>query len=225
MGQAIERLAKENNHQIAFINYKRTVPDAELIRSSDVCIEFTGPESAFDNIKACIDAQVPVVSGTTGWLNRREELELYCKENNGSFFYASNFSVGVNIFFTLNKQLARIMNNFKQYAVNLEEIHHTQKKDAPSGTAITLLDGIIENSSKTSWDIGYDVTEDSIPVTVKRIDPSPGTHSISYSSMIDQIELKHTAHSRDGFALGAISAAKWIKGKHGVFGMSDMLTF
>ena len=155
--------------------------------------------------------------------SRDKRANLLC--DNGSFFYASNFSVGVNIFFTLNKQLARIMNNFKQYAVNLEEIHHTQKKDAPSGTAITLLDGIIENSSKTSWDIGYDVTEDSIPVTVKRIDPSPGTHSISYSSMIDQIELKHTAHSRDGFALGAISAAKWIKGKHGVFGMSDMLTF
>ena len=223
MGKAIERLALDKGHEITFIHGERTTPSTEKLISADVCIEFTSPESAVDNIQACIKANVPIVSGTTGWLDKKEAVDEFCRNENGAFFYASNFSLGVNIFFTLNEQLARLIANFDQYAVNLEEIHHTQKKDAPSGTAITLLEGIINNTNLENWHIGHEPSDKSIPVSVKRIDPTPGTHSVTYSSMIDQIEIKHTAHSRDGFALGSIAAAEWLLGKKGVFGMSDML--
>lgn len=226
MGKAIETLAKNQGHEIVFALRGDTPPSIDELNKVDVCIEFTGPESAFVNLKTCIDSRTPVICGTTGWLDKMDELESYCKENNGAFFYASNFSVGVNIFFTLNEQLARIMNQFDQYDITMEETHHTAKKDAPSGTAISILDGITENNqNKSKWHLGHAVEKDSIPVNVKRIDPTPGTHSVTYSTHIDAIEIKHTAHSRDGFAQGSLTAAQWLIGKTGVFGMKDMLNF
>ena len=226
MGKAIERITKDQGHEIVFALRGDKKPSQGELSQADVCIEFTGPESAFENLKACIDAKVPVVSGTTGWLDQKQELVAYCAENNGAFFYASNFSLGVNIFFTLNEQLARIMNQFDQYDITMEEIHHTAKKDAPSGTAISILEGIIENvDRKQEWHVGHDVKDASIPTSVKRINPTPGTHSVTYSTPIDAIEIKHTAHTRDGFAQGSITAAQWLIGKTGVFGMKDMLNF
>jgi 4-hydroxy-tetrahydrodipicolinate reductase len=224
MGKAIERLATEQGHSIAFALKGDVIPSPEQLRQADVCIEFTGPESAFANLKACIENKMPVVSGTTGWLDDFEEISSMCKKSESAFFYASNFSLGVNIFFTLNQQLARIMNQFDQYDVTMEEIHHTAKKDAPSGTAITILEGLTENlDRKNEWHLGHDLKDKSISVGVKRIDPTPGTHSVSYSTPIDNIEIKHTAHTRDGFAQGAITAAQWLIGKTGVFGMQDLL--
>ena len=226
MGKSIEQIATGQGHEIVFALRGDTPPTQEELTLAEVCIEFTGPESAFKNLKACIDSGTPVISGTTGWLEQMEELENYCRENNGSFFYASNYSVGVNIFFTLNEQLARIMNQFEQYEITMEEIHHTAKKDAPSGTAISILDGLTENlDRKSEWHLGHDIKSESVPVNVKRIDPTPGTHSVTYSTGIDAIEIKHTAHSRDGFAQGSITAAQWLIGKTGVFGMKDMLKF
>ena len=224
MGKAIDRLAESQGIEIVFRHEGNAPPSASELKNADVCIEFTGPESAFENLKTCIDAGIPVVSGTTGWLDKKEQLEDFCRQKNGAFFYASNFSLGVNIFFTLNEHLARIMNQFSDYNVSMEEIHHTQKKDAPSGTAITLLEGLIANSDKEHWHLGHSTDDSSsIPVHVKRIDPTPGTHTITYSSMIDKIEISHTAQSRDGFALGAIAAAKWLVDKRGIFGMNDLL--
>ena len=224
MGKAIERLATEQGHHIVF-TLKGDDLNPSVLTKADVCIEFTGPESAFKNISACINAGVPVVSGTTGWLERMPEIVELTKEKKGAFFYASNFSLGVNIFFAINKQLARIMNQFEQYNVHMEEIHHTAKKDAPSGTAITLLEGLTQNlERKNNWEISHDIKENTIPVTVKRIDPTPGTHSVLYSTPIDSIEIIHTAKSRDGFALGAITAALWLHGKTGVFNMNNLLT-
>ncbi len=226
MGKAIEKIAKSQGHDIVFALSGEKIKDATELQQADVCIEFTGPESAFENIKTCIETGVPVVSGTTGWLDRKDEIEQLCIDKKGAFFYASNFSLGVNIFFTLNKELARIMNQFEQYNVNMEEIHHTQKKDAPSGTAITILEGITENlNRKNAWHLGHETQEKSISVSVKRIDPTPGTHSVTYSTPTDSIEIKHTANSRDGFVLGAITAAQWLVGKTGVFGMQDLLKF
>lgn len=226
MGKAIETLAKNQGHEIVFALRGDTTPNIDELNKADVCIEFTGPESALVNLKTCIDSGTPVICGTTGWLDQMDELENYCKENNGAFFYASNFSIGVNIFFTLNEQLARIMNQFDQYDITMEEIHHPAKKDAPSGTAISILNGITENNqNKSQWHVGHAVEKDSIQVSVKRIDPTPGTHSVTYSTHIDAIEIKHTAHSRDGFAQGSLTAAQWLIGKTGVFGMKDMLNF
>ena len=226
MGQALERMALSQGHEVVFAKGGDKIPNAEELQKADVCVEFTGPESAFENIKTCLEAGVPVVSGTTGWLDKMDEIKNLCQEKNGAFFYASNFSLGVNIFFTLNKELARIMNQFEQYNVTMEEIHHTQKKDAPSGTAITILDGITENiNRKNVWHLDHELIENSISVSVKRIDPTPGTHSVNYSTNTDSIEIKHTAHSRDGFVQGAILSAQWLIGKTGVFGMQDLLKF
>ena len=226
MGKSIEKMALSQGHEIVFALSGEKIANATELQKADVCVEFTGPESAFENIKTCIEAGVPVVSGTTGWLDRKGEIEKLCIEKKGAFFYASNFSLGVNIFFTLNNTLARIMNSFKQYNVNMEEIHHTQKKDAPSGTAITILEGITENlDRKNTWHLGHELEEKSISVSVKRIDPTPGTHSVTYATPIDSIEIKHTANSRDGFVQGAITAAQWLVGKTGVFGMNDLLKF
>jgi len=226
MGKAIERTALSQGHKIVFALSGEKIPDAEQLKNADVCIEFTGPESAFNNIKNCIEAGVPIISGTTGWLNKMDEIEKLCQEKKGAFFYASNFSLGVNIFFTLNKELARIMNKFEQYNVTMEEIHHTQKRDAPSGTAITILEGLTENlNSKNAWHLGHQIVDKSISVSVKRIDPTPGTHSVNYSTNTDSIEIKHTAHSRDGFVQGAITSAQWLIGKTGVFNMQDLLKF
>ena len=220
MGKEIEKIALERGHQIVL--RKDNNQDINLA-NADVAIDFSIPNAAFDNITTCFKNNVPVVSGTTGWLHKFDDAKAICKENKGAFIYASNFSVGVNLFFELNKQLAKLMNTTKEYSVDMEEIHHTKKLDAPSGTAITLAEGIIENSNKESWELDKKSDETVIPIVAKRIPDVPGTHSISYSSDVDTIEIKHTAHNRKGFALGAVIAAEWLVGKQGVFTMKDVL--
>lgn len=230
MGQTIEKIAQDKGHEIAGRIDKNNL--AELANytseSVDIAIEFTQPDSAIQNIKTCLSNDIPVICGTTGWLEQLPEIEEACQANNGAFFYASNFSVGVNIFFHLNKYLAKMMNSQAEYEMDVEETHHVHKKDAPSGTAITIAEGILENMDrKKAWKLegeGKDeVNEQEIGVTSYRIDEVPGTHQVSYSSEIDSIEISHTAHSRQGFAQGAVLAAEWIKGKQGIFGMDDML--
>ena len=220
MGKEIEKIALERGHQIVL--RKDNNQDINLA-NADVAIDFSIPNAAFDNITTCFKNNVPVISGTTGWLHKFDDAKEICKENKGAFIYASNFSVGVNLFFELNKQLAKLMNTTKEYSVDMEEIHHTKKLDAPSGTAITLAEGIIENSNKESWELDKKSDETVIPIVAKRIPDVPGTHSISYSSDVDTIEIKHTAHNRKGFALGAVIAAEWLVGKQGVFTMKDVL--
>lgn len=220
MGRMLEKIGISRHHQIvAKIDENTTQIN---FSDFDVAIDFSTPDAAFKNITDCFNNGVPVISGTTGWLSKLEEAERICKQNNSAFIYASNFSLGVNIFFELNKKLAAMVGNLSQYKVALEEIHHTQKLDAPSGTAITLAEGIIENSEYSEWKLEAK-KENSIPITSKRIGKVPGTHTISYESTVDTIEIKHTAHNREGFALGAIVAAEWIKGKQGVFSMKDVL--
>ncbi|MHB1148454.1 MAG: 4-hydroxy-tetrahydrodipicolinate reductase, partial [Lutibacter sp.] len=193
------------------------------ITLADIAIDFSIPAAAFSNISNCLNNHVPVISGTTGWLDKLAEAAQLCKQNNGAFIYASNFSLGVNIFFELNAHLAKMMRNLEQYTISIEEIHHTKKLDAPSGTAITLAEGIINNSEKESWALGVTNKENQIPITAKRIDEVPGTHTVEYKSAVDTLEIKHTAHSRDGFALSAVIAAEWLVGKTGVFTMKDVL--
>ncbi|HSI69860.1 MAG TPA: 4-hydroxy-tetrahydrodipicolinate reductase, partial [Gillisia sp.] len=184
---------------------------------------FSVPDAAFENITGCFKSNVPVISGTTGWLEKYDEAVEMCNEKGGSFLYASNFSIGVNLFFELNRNLAKLISPFDEYDVDIEEVHHTQKLDAPSGTAISLAEQIIENSNKKGWQLDK-AEENEIPITAKRIEDVPGTHIIAYRSAIDTIEIKHTAHSRQGFALGAVIAAEWIKDKKGVFTMKDVLS-
>ncbi|MDO5608384.1 MAG: 4-hydroxy-tetrahydrodipicolinate reductase [Capnocytophaga sp.] len=220
MGKTIEKIALERGHEIVLKVDNDT--DNYDITQADVAIEFSMPKSAFANISGCINNGVPVVAGTTGWLADYEKAVSLCKEKNGAFLYASNFSVGVNVFFAVNKMLAKLMSPHNGYKVAIEEIHHTQKLDAPSGTAITLAEGIIANSNWESWQLdGNEANQ--IPITAKRIDSVPGTHTISYESEVDTIEIKHTAHNRNGFALGAVVAAEWILNKKGVFSMNDVL--
>jgi 4-hydroxy-tetrahydrodipicolinate reductase len=189
-----------------------------------VAIEFTGPEIAFDNITRCIDAGVPVVSGSTGWLQRFEEAKKYCQSHNGALLYASNFSVGVNIFFAINKRLAELMAAHSEYNVLVTEIHHTQKKDAPSGTAITLAEGILAaNTQKKKWVNNPTDNTGELGIISKRIDPAPGTHTIHYTSPIDDIKITHTAHNRTGFATGAVLAAEFLHNKKGIYSMNDVL--
>lgn len=222
MGQTIEKIAKERGHQVILI--KDDSPVKEELQNVDVAIDFSVPSSAFNNIRLCLENQVRVVSGTTGWLDQYEEASQICLQNKGGFIYASNFSVGVNIFFQLNKILAKMMAPHKEYQVEMEEIHHTQKLDAPSGTAITLAEGIIEKTSYTDWYLkGSEPKSNAIPIQDKRIGIIPGTHHIHYFSDIDSIEIKHTAHRREGFALGAVVAAEWLLDKTGVFDMQDVL--
>lgn len=188
----------------------------------DVAIDFSTPGAAFNNITLCIEKKVPVISGTTGWLDRYEEATALCEKYHGAFIYASNFSLGVNIFFELNQKLAKMMANVEEYKASMEEIHHIHKLDAPSGTAITLAEGIINNTHYNGWDLnGSSDTE--IPISAIREGEVPGTHSVTYSSVVDSIEIKHTANNREGFALGALIAAEWIHGKKGVFSMKDVL--
>jgi len=228
MGKTIERLATQNGDEIVLKidsnNQNELTPDN--LAKVDVAIEFSRPESAVENIKKCILSGTPVVSGTTGWLDQKPEIDTLTLQNDGAFLYASNFSIGVNVFFAINDYLAKLMNNQPQYDVEIEEIHHTEKLDAPSGTGITLAKQIIENlGRKESWVNEPAFEESAISLISKRIDKVPGTHSIVYNSPIDEIEIKHTAHSREGFALGAIEAARWIVGQRGVFGMKDVLGF
>jgi 4-hydroxy-tetrahydrodipicolinate reductase len=226
MGKAIEQIAVSRNHSIAGKIDSHNQEDLYKIKgdAADVAIEFSQPESAFTNIKYCLENNIPVVSGTTGWLDKKTELDTLCRMKGGAFFYASNYSVGVNLFFHFNKILARIMDSYPEYKVSMEEIHHTEKKDAPSGTAITLAEGILQqSSSKKQWVNTSSPLEGDLPIISKRIDKVSGTHTITYDSGVDSIEIKHTAHSRHGFAEGAIVAAEWLAGKKGVFGMNDLL--
>lgn len=228
MGKAIEQIALKRGHTVPVIIDVTNGADLKKITAKEVdaAIEFTQPESAFENIKQCIENGIPVVSGTTGWLEKRPEIETLCKAKGGAFFYASNYSVGVNLFFHLNKYLARIMSKHPEYEVATEEIHHTAKKDAPSGTGITLAEGILENlGRKKKWVNQASSNTEELSIVSKRIDPYPGEHTIVYSSPIDNIEIKHTAHSREGFATGAVMAAEFVAGKKGIFGMEDMLKF
>lgn len=225
MGQLIDQLATKAGHQIvAKINIDNRQALAQL-RSTDVdvAIDFSQPEAAIENIKWCIDQQIPVAVGTTGWLDKKAEVDAYCQAHNGTYLYASNFSIGVNIFFQLNKKLAKLMNG-QGYDINTTEIHHTQKLDAPSGTAITLAEGIIENiDEKTEWVNEASDNTKKLVIISERVDPTPGTHIINYDSAVDAIEIKHTAHSRAGFAKGAIAVATWLKDQKGVKQMSDFI--
>ncbi|ABG59816.1 4-hydroxy-tetrahydrodipicolinate reductase [Cytophaga hutchinsonii] len=226
MGKTIERIAIERGHTISAIIDVHNKEDIKNLNGSmaDVAIEFSQPESAFLNISHCLENNLPIVSGTTGWLKKKPVLDEICRQNNGSFFYASNYSIGVNIFFHLNKILAGLMKKFPDYAVSMEEIHHTEKKDAPSGTAITLAEGLMsQNSAKTKWVNEASENDDELEIISKRIDDVPGTHTVFYNSPIDTIEIKHTAHSREGFAQGAVMAAEWTAKNRGVFGMNDLL--
>ncbi|MFD0976067.1 4-hydroxy-tetrahydrodipicolinate reductase [Salinimicrobium gaetbulicola] len=220
MGQTIERLAKDRGHEIVY-TIKEKIKNYDLSKV-DVAIDFSVPDAAFENITTCFEQNIPVISGTTGWLERYDEAVASCKENDGAFIYASNFSLGVNLFFELNKKLAEMMSSFPEYAIGIEEIHHTQKLDAPSGTAITLAEQIMENTDRKGWRLNR-AEEGEIPIMAKRIENVPGTHVVSYKSPIDTLKIEHIAHSRDGFALGAIIAAEWIQNKKGVFSMKDVL--
>ena len=221
MGKAIEKIAVKRGHDIVI---KADIDSVYDITKADVAIDFSIPKAAYNNILNCIHNKVPVISGTTGWLKDYDKVVEECKAKQGAFIYASNFSLGVNVFFELNKTLAKLMNQLKQYKVNIEEIHHTQKLDAPSGTAITLAEGIIEKSDYEHWKLTDNLNqENDLPIVAKRIENVPGTHTVSYQSEIDSININHTAHSRQGFALGAVIAAEWLLGKNGVFTMKDVL--
>ena len=232
MGKTIENIAILRGHEIVLRLDINNPEDFEKLSEADVAIEFTHPESAVGNLEKCIAAGVPVVCGTTGWLKHFDDIAAKTNNQNSAFFYASNYSIGVNIFFEINKRLAEMMKTQPQYDVKMEEIHHTQKLDAPSGTAITLAEGIFQNiGRKNNWvcstenSLNTEGSVQDIVITAKRIDPAPGTHSVTYDSPIDTIEITHTAHSREGFATGAVLAAEWLYGKKGVFSMKDMLGF
>ncbi|MDD2675207.1 MAG: 4-hydroxy-tetrahydrodipicolinate reductase [Flavobacterium sp.] len=229
MGQVIERIALERGHEIVLKKDENNTFDG--LSNADVAIDFSVPTAAVSNISNCFQANVPVISGTTGWLENYDEVAALCHEKKGAFISSSNFSLGVNIFFEVNEYLAKIMSKFDSYKVSMEEIHHTQKLDAPSGTAISLAKGVIENSLYTNWTLEKpeaDEQSDSelakqINIEAKRIGTVPGTHTVTYNSSVDAIEIKHTAHNREGFALGAVIAAEWIVGKQGIFTMKDVL--
>lgn len=220
MGKTLERIATERGHQIT----ARITDDIETqdLSDADIAIDFSVPSAAFNNITSCFKKGIPVVSGTTGWLEKYPEAVKACETANSAFIYASNFSLGVNIFFELNKKLAELIQPFSDYRVSMEEIHHTQKLDAPSGTAITLAEQIIERLDLTTWTLEAP-GEKELPIAAIRTDSVPGTHKVSYSSAIDSINIEHIAHSRDGFALGAVVAAEWLQHKKGVYSMKDVL--
>ena len=228
MGKAIEQIARERGHEIVSIIDINNPQDfaSEAFRSADVAIEFTSPATAYGNYLKCFEAGVPVVSGTTGWLDKMPEIKRMCSEEGKTFFYASNFSIGVNIFFAVNKYLAKIMNNFPSYDVRMTEVHHVHKLDAPSGTAITLAEGILENIyRKERWTLNTAEAPTDLPIQAIREGEVPGIHEITYESEADIISIKHDAKSRAGFALGAVLAAEFTAGKKGFLGMSDMFHF
>lgn len=227
MGKAIEKIAIEKGHTISL---KIDIDNAadlnpENAKNIDVAIEFTGPHSAVDNLYKCFELGIPVVCGSTGWLAAWEEVKKKCEEKNATLVYASNYSIGVNLFFEINKQLAKLMNNYPDYEVSMKETHHTAKKDAPSGTAITLAEQVIAAlKRKDGWELAdQEKHENKIAITAERIDPAPGTHHVLYHSLIDDIEIIHTAHNRTGFAGGAVKAAEFVIGKKGIFGMKEVL--
>jgi len=225
MGHAIETIALSRRHNIvARIDADPSEWSILEKTKADVAIEFSIPDKAVENISRCLELGIPILSGTTGWLEKKTTVEQLAVKKSVPFFYASNYSLGVNLFFKLNEYLARLVKPYPQYQVSLEEIHHTQKKDAPSGTAITLAEGILKyNPGKTGWALAGNNKGNEIPITAKRIDPYPGQHTITYHSSVDDIEIKHTAHSREGFALGAVLVAEWLPGQKGVLGMDEFL--
>ncbi|TWR28362.1 4-hydroxy-tetrahydrodipicolinate reductase [Mucilaginibacter achroorhodeus] len=237
MGKMIEQIALSRRHEIVLKIDKDNIDEltAENLQKADVAIEFSTPSTVLSNIELCFSAGVPVVVGTTGWHNEMEQIKEQCEFNNASLIYGTNFSVGVNIFFHVNKMLARIMNNYPYYEVQVEEIHHTQKLDSPSGTAITIAEGIIDNlESKQNWKnvlVGDDhpntevTPANEVLIESLRIESVPGTHTVIYDSEVDTIEFKHTAHNRNGFALGAVLAAEWIQDKKGFHSIEEMFDF
>lgn len=221
MGQTIERIAMQRGHNVVTrIGRNDSITD---IQKADVVIEFTAPESAVSNIKFCANMGLPIVCGTTGWNNELPEVTDYVNARKGTLVHASNFSLGVNIFFELNRKLAAMMAPYNDYNISMEEIHHTQKKDAPSGTAVSLAQDILKSTDLTEWHLGTDYESDSLPINAQRVEDVKGTHTVKYNSIIDDIEIKHTAHSRDGFAIGAVIAAEWITNQKGIFTMKDVL--
>lgn len=235
MGRIIEQFATERGHEIVLkVNVDNT-EDLTLanLKKADVAIDFSTPDSALSNIELCFDAGVPVVVGTTGWYGHLQTVKNKCEQGNNTLLYASNFSVGVNVFFFVNKVLAKIMNRYPQYEVQVEEIHHTQKLDSPSGTAMTISEGILsELYRKNEWVnelIGsgeeFIVKPDQLLIESHRIEDVPGTHTVIYSSEVDDIEFKHKAHNRAGFALGAVLAAEWLENKTGFYSITDMFDF
>ncbi len=220
MGKIIDEIAQSRGHNI--VARLSQTPTKESLNKADVVIEFSNPEAAFENIKVCLENNIPVICGTTGWLDKKPEIEKITLEKNSAFLYGSNFSLGVNLFFALNEKLAKLMNNVNEYSCQLEEIHHIHKLDAPSGTAISIAEGIIENSKYEAWKL--DETKDKeLGIFAIRENEVPGTHSVFYRSEVDEIEIKHTAFNRNGFALGAVIASEWIVDKRGVFSMKDVL--
>jgi len=238
MGKMIEKIATDRQHQIVLKIDHDNLDDltVENLQKADVAIEFSTPDTVLGNIKKCFEAGVPIVVGTTGWYGQLQQIKDSCLDSNNALIYASNFSVGVNVFFHLNEVLAKLMNKYPYYDVQVEEIHHTQKLDSPSGTAMTIAEGIIDNlDTKNEWvntldkndnsDILDQLKPDQLLIESLRIDSVPGTHTVIYDSEIDTIEFKHTAHNRSGFALGAVLAAEWIQGKKGFFTAKDMFNF
>ncbi len=226
MGHMIEEVAATRGHKIVLKIDVTNQHDftRDNIATADVAIEFTNPESAFQNVMKCLEFEIPVVSGSTGWNQKLEEAKNYCRQINGSFLHTSNFSIGVNIFFEINKLLANLMSSQPAYDVTMREIHHTAKKDAPSGTAVTLADQILSKlPRKKNWVNSPSANNEELSIISERIDPAPGTHYVKYSSEVDDIEIIHTAHSRKGFALGAVLAAEYISDKKGIFSMKDVL--
>lgn len=221
MGQVIERIAAERGHEIVLKKSRSASFDG--LENADVAIDFSVPEAAVSNISTCFEKGIPIVSGTTGWLEDYSNVVKLCEQSNGAFIYSSNFSLGVNIFFEMNAYLSKIMAQFPQYSTTIEEIHHTKKLDAPSGTAITLADAIINNSDYSSWGLNEVKSSDELLIKAQRIAEVPGTHIVTYKSSIDTIEIKHEAHNREGFAHGAVVAAEWLFGKSGVYSMKDVL--
>jgi 4-hydroxy-tetrahydrodipicolinate reductase len=197
----------------------------DQLQSVDVAIEFTSPNIVTENLKKLFEMQIPVVTGTTGWMHKLEEIEQFCKQSNGSLFYASNFSIGVNLFFALNRYLADLMLQYSDYNISLDETHHTQKLDAPSGTAISMLDDVLKiNPNIKGWKFASEKPQSNeISVMAHRIEGVPGTHKLTYGSEIDSISIEHVAHNRVGFAKGALMAARWLKDKNGIFTMNDLL--
>jgi 4-hydroxy-tetrahydrodipicolinate reductase len=228
MGKAIEEIALAKGHEIVL---KIDVQNSheftqEAVNNAEVAIEFTGPHSAYENVKKCLTLGIPVVSGSTGWLDKWSDIETLCKQNKGCLIYSSNYSIGVNLFFELNKKLAKLMEPYQDYDVSMTEIHHTEKKDAPSGTAISLAEQILaEVSRKNKWVNEASNNESELVIRSERIDPAPGTHTVTYHSVIDDIEITHTAHTRKGFAAGAVLAAEFAYQKSGIFTMKDVLGF
>jgi 4-hydroxy-tetrahydrodipicolinate reductase len=224
MGREIENILHERGHSIDFILNSKGKQKGDKIGEVDVAIEFSTPGTVIANITTCFDASVPIVTGTTGWDEHLNSVAKKCMDDNKTLFYASNFSIGVNIFFALNKKLAKIMDQHPEYNVSLDETHHEEKLDSPSGTAISLANEIISNiSGKTKWVNEGDLNKEEVKINSYRIGQIPGTHAVNYESNIDAIDIKHTAKSRRGFAMGAVLASEWVQGKKGVFNMNDFL--